>query len=381
MRDLIMGFYQAELIKTNLDLTDLVILKYIADANVQNSMAHFEDENNIRYVWLAHSKFHEDLPFLKMAESTLKARLSNLKKDGWLGSITKRYQGGSTTFYATTEKYNALLCISENIDNDNSTRTENNTCTSIKNNTCARTENNTCENVENTDILTRTENNTCARIKNSTCTGIKNNTPDNKLIDNKLIRKEDIISKDIISVENSTKDISENTKTIPFSDTKTKRVRRERVVDTVTEKKDEQPKKKKRNRYEQFMDVVDEYTEDEKLRELLKEYAVVRLEKSKEDGEQSTFYASKFKSIIKHLSELSDDIEEQYKIVQQSIDKRYRILCPLNTKNNYDRQNMIKRGIQMTEPDATSFKNAQEAREYTENLKREYERRGRRAVF
>ena len=105
MRTTILGFNQTNAIELGLNTDDLLILDYIIRANGNPTMYHIS-EDNISYVWLSHTKIHEDLPILNMAESTLKNRLVTLKKLGLIES--KQFQDigkrGSKTYYTVTEK-------------------------------------------------------------------------------------------------------------------------------------------------------------------------------------------------------------------------------------------------------------------------------------
>lgn len=107
MRYSVLGFNQSKIInETNLDLTDLILLQYIQQACASPKMNFVMTEDDKPLVWIYHSKLHQDLPILDMAESTLKNRLSNLKKQGFIQSqnITTNKMRGSRTYYGITEK-------------------------------------------------------------------------------------------------------------------------------------------------------------------------------------------------------------------------------------------------------------------------------------
>ena len=118
MRYSILGFNQEKVIQTNLDITDLFILQYIEQACASPKMKHILTDEGQPLVWVSHSKFHEDLPILDMAESTLKNRLSNLKKSGFIYSQTINNTGmnGSCTYYGITEQTTDLLYSNEEVE-------------------------------------------------------------------------------------------------------------------------------------------------------------------------------------------------------------------------------------------------------------------------
>lgn len=110
MRYTILGFNQAKVVQTDLDLTDLLLLDYIIKANGNPNMKHIV-KDDVAYVWLSHSKIHEDLPILNISEGTLRNRISKLKKDGFLISETTANNAtkGTMSFYCASEKTMSFL--------------------------------------------------------------------------------------------------------------------------------------------------------------------------------------------------------------------------------------------------------------------------------
>ena len=96
MKYSILGFNQAKVVDAGLDLTDLVILQYIIQANGNPSMKHIMVDD-VSYVWLSHKKIQEDLPILGITEGTLRNKLSTLKKEGWIISETEKVHTGTNT--------------------------------------------------------------------------------------------------------------------------------------------------------------------------------------------------------------------------------------------------------------------------------------------
>lgn len=109
MRYSILGFSQEELIKYNIDMTDVLLLDYIQKALSQPSMVKTVKDAQ-PYVWLQHSKILEDLPILNIKESMLKKRIAKLVEMDLIQSITTaNTQGrGSRSYYTITEAFEAL---------------------------------------------------------------------------------------------------------------------------------------------------------------------------------------------------------------------------------------------------------------------------------
>ena len=86
---------------------------------------------------------------------------------------------------------------------------------------------------------------------------------------------------------------------------------------------DEKPKKK--NKYEQCMDLIHDRTEDPKLIELLQTYLKMRLEMT-----DSPMYVNQWKGLLNELERLAHSSQEAYDIVQQSINRGYRGFFPVS---------------------------------------------------
>lgn len=98
----ILGFNQEKVVEAELDITDLIILNYIIQANGDPTMEHIM-RNDIAYVWIYHDRFLADLPILPISEGTLRNRLSELKRRGFILSETDRMVKGSKSFYSISE--------------------------------------------------------------------------------------------------------------------------------------------------------------------------------------------------------------------------------------------------------------------------------------
>ena len=281
MKYSLQGFNQAKLLETDLDCIDLHILNYISFACGSPTMKHLITEEDHTLVWICHEKFHEDLPFLRLSESTLKNRLTALRKGGYLESKTVANQNvrGTRTYYGVTELtmslvYDATTC--QNLD----VKTESEMTTSQKK-----------------DVIER------PRTEKST----SNNT---LTIDNKL---KDSISKDILKPTETTKDISENSKS----------------TDIVKEKP------KKENLYQKCYNLIEEYTDDEKLRDLLDSYLRMRLSMK----DKPLYGVNQFRGILNKLSVIGGD---PFEIVSFCIERGYASFYPPNA-NNYSAKNNNKR--------------------------------------
>jgi molecular chaperone GrpE (heat shock protein) len=145
MRYEILGFNQEKVIEAELDMTDLMILDYIIQANGDPSMEHIV-KDGVAYVWIYHDKFLQDYPILPMSDGTFRNRLSELKQRGFILSSTERLIKGSKSYYSVSELTmslrNDIRCHSKmtsdsisNIDNtkttDSNTKTTTNTQTNI----------------------------------------------------------------------------------------------------------------------------------------------------------------------------------------------------------------------------------------------------------
>ena len=109
MRYSILGFNQLELIKYNVDMTDVLLMDYIQKSLSQPSMTKTNIDEQ-PYVWLSHAKILEDLPILNIKESMLKKRIANLIEIGLIKSVTvANTKGrGSRSYYTITEQFEQL---------------------------------------------------------------------------------------------------------------------------------------------------------------------------------------------------------------------------------------------------------------------------------
>ena len=138
--------------------------------------------------------------------------------------------------------------------------------------------------------------------------------------------------------------------------------------------------KPKKSRYQKFVDIVDDFTDDTELRELLIEHIKLCLEISKE--QDRPLYANQYKGILRKLNnESNGDLDVMYKLVEKSLERGWISFYANSLDDKKQYNNMVRRGIQMPPDDAKSFKSKAEKDEYEANLIKEYEKSGRRAVF
>ena len=109
MRYSILGFNQEELIKYDIDMTDVLLMDYIQKALSQPSMIKTTKDEQ-PYVWLQHSKILEDLPILNIKESMLKKRIAKLVELDLITSINiaNEHGRGSRSYYTITERFETL---------------------------------------------------------------------------------------------------------------------------------------------------------------------------------------------------------------------------------------------------------------------------------
>lgn len=89
-------------------------------------------------------------------------------------------------------------------------------------------------------------------------------------------------------------------------------------IDTKFQFGAKQDKPKKKSLYDKCLDMIDDYTDNEILRNLLVQALKIFLENSREAG--LNFYTNHFKGKLNSLSKFSDDVNIQIKIVQQTVD-------------------------------------------------------------
>lgn len=95
-------------------------------------------------------------------------------------------------------------------------------------------------------------------------------------------------------------------------------------------------KPKKQSLYSKCVDLIDDYTNNAKLKDVLMNYLRMRLE-----IKDKPFYTNQFKGMLNKLSGLADNVNDQIDIVQQSIDRGYLGFFEVKKYNNYSRDARI----------------------------------------
>lgn len=153
------------------------------------------------------------------------------------------------------------------------------------------------EDLQNIDDTTK-----CKKLSVVERPSVKNYTSDNKLIlDNKKL-------------EDTTNVVS-------------------RTAEDSFLKSDISDKPKKKNLYQNCQDAIDEFTENEEVRDKLKEYLGIRLELAQD----KPFGIRTFKSMLKKLRGFTESGTECIAIIQQSIDKQWATFYPLKEYKKYSR--------------------------------------------
>lgn len=108
MRYTIEGFSQARSLEFNLDVVDLVILRWIVDFYNTDKMMKMQVDNKV-YFWVKYEAVIEDLPILNInTKDSLYRRLKKLVMCGVLEHKTIK-QGGTFSMYRFGDRYKFLL--------------------------------------------------------------------------------------------------------------------------------------------------------------------------------------------------------------------------------------------------------------------------------
>ena len=106
-----------------------------------------------------------------------------------------------------------------------------------------------------------------------------------------------------------------------------------RITDSVSDK----PKKK--NKYQNCMDITDEIFTDIELRKILSVYLPVRLAMK-----DKPIFADGWRLLLNKLRDMADDNDTRIKIVQQSMDNGWATFVRLKKYSNYNNRNKFAEG-------------------------------------
>ena len=131
---------------------------------------------------------------------------------------------------------------------------------------------------------------------------------------------------------------------------------------------------KKENLFTKCTSMINDFTDNVQVQSDLKMYLQLLLE-MKKDG--YILYANTWKGLLRKLATLSEDSEEQHKIISQSIERGYKNFFPINSYfgNKYDRKD------KPWEAEVTSSSYTKEELEELDRLDREREAQGLRTKF
>lgn len=109
MKFTIMGFAQEKILEFNLDLTDVMILRWFVDFKDSQQMKKIIFEENM-YYWINYDYLIQEIPVIKInSKDVLRRRLKKLEDCKVLKSKCIKNFHGSMTYYTITENYTALI--------------------------------------------------------------------------------------------------------------------------------------------------------------------------------------------------------------------------------------------------------------------------------
>lgn len=327
MRYSVLGFKQEDIIKYSLDMNDVLLLDYIYNACGSPSMKKTHDDNDQPYVWLQHKKVLEDLPVLGFGEDMLKKRLRSLSEKELISSVIRSDEiRGRRTYYTVT-----IRCESMRFSDQ----------------------------VEKITLDTTDENDQVEKIPLGDIRPSGKNSPsDNKLnIDNKLYTNTTNVVLEQPAVTPTTSSVTKTSSSTvrrkllcPSSDNintvskKDNKVTGNKVTSNTGYTRDMgvvSPIKKK-SLYEKCIDAINEFTDNEEIKNLLVDYLKLRLEMV-----SYPLYANQWKGCLKHLKELQDSGEDTIAVIKQSIMYSKRGFDPVYKFNNRKKFAEGSRGLKL----------------------------------
>lgn len=318
MKQSILGFDQEASVKLGLTIKDLLLLQYITCAISSDTMKSVSDENGSEYVWLQRAKIIEDLPILNVKERELNYSINRLKELGLLNTKDLRESGvrGSRIYYGVTEKCKELMCeeMSSNAVNARVSTLPAKNC-----NQSNDAEDMNAKNCNQSDTLP------AKNCNQNTQLGAKNCTSDNTITSKTIINNftnVKLLGKSSISPATSSENIQPKRRVLVPTD------------NPVSNK----PVRKK-NLFDNCMDEINKFTDDEEIRELLKTYLPIRLARK-----DIVINLPTFRGILKTLSRVAVTREDKIKSIQQSIDRQYPTFYEPHKYNNYNNRKKFAEG-------------------------------------
>lgn len=111
MKFTILGFNQKVALNLNLDITDLLILRWFIDFYHSEKMVKMNVDGE-EYVWVSYSKIIQDMPILNMQKVALARRYKKLCDVGIMKHKTLK-ENGTFSLYKLTNKYEQLISDTE----------------------------------------------------------------------------------------------------------------------------------------------------------------------------------------------------------------------------------------------------------------------------
>ena len=111
-----LGYSVKKIMEFNLDVKDVIILRYFDDFRKSGRM-NYEVIEGEKYYWISYQSIENELPFLGLGKRSIMMRMLKLRDLGILSHYTKK-EGGTFSFYALGERYRELLYIKENSIDD-----------------------------------------------------------------------------------------------------------------------------------------------------------------------------------------------------------------------------------------------------------------------
>lgn len=273
-----------------LNVQDIVLLDYIVRAFPAKKLQHIKDDG-VSYVWLQHDHIIEDLPILRVAKPRLKQMLAKLKDMNLLTcrNYANKKAKGSRAYYAITESCFKLIY------------------------------NEQLKDFYKENVFTLKNFN----MKDTAC---KNSYTSNSILDtnNILDKSKDLyinIEKNCSQLNNSQ---SKSTNNVDNTD----------KVDSIACSNSFLGSAKKKSSKKpfniQWKEIIDDFTNNRELKDTIYEYLRVNNE-----NRHVPFYPNVLKGKLKELKAMSANVDDQIRILKNSISYGYITLYDV-TQNNYN---------------------------------------------
>lgn len=111
-----LGFSTLKMRELNLDVKDMIILRYFVDFKDSGKML-FEIVNGRKYYWINYKTMEEEMPHLELGKKAIMKRMHKLRDMGILDHYTKK-EGGTFSYFALGVKYFDLITKTSLIKNE-----------------------------------------------------------------------------------------------------------------------------------------------------------------------------------------------------------------------------------------------------------------------